>query len=219
MSPEITAPRAILLDWDNTLVDTWPVIHDAMNTTLAAMDQPAWSFDETRQRVRRSMNEAFPDLFGERWETARDIFYDRFRAIHLEKLVTLPGAREMLDALANRGFYLGVVSNKQGENLRREVAHLGWEGFFGRLVGASDAVRDKPAPEAVDLALEGSGVAAGGEVWFIGDTGIDLECAHISGCVPVLLRNSPPNPGEFGELGPKLHFSNCKALTALALRL
>ncbi len=219
MTPEMAAPRAVLLDWDNTLVDTWPVIHDAMNVTLAAMEQPAWSFDETRQRVRRSMSEAFPELFGEKWETARDVFYHRFRAIHLEKLVTLPGAREMLDALSKRGFYLGVVSNKRGDNLRREVAHLGWEAYFGRLVGASDAVRDKPAPEAVELALAGSGVAAGEQVWFIGDTGIDLECAHKSRCVPILLRKSPPQPGEFDEFAPKLHFRDCKALTALALRL
>ena len=161
-----------------------------MNVTLAAMEQPAWSFDETRKRVRRSMSEAFPELFGENWETARDVFYHRFRAIHLEKLVTLPGAREMLDALSKREFYLGVVSNKRGENLRREVAHLGWEAYFGCLVGAADAVRDKPAPEVVELALAGSGVAPGEEVWFIGDTGIDLECAHKSRCVPVLLRKS-----------------------------
>ena len=30
-------PQAALFDWDNTLVDTWPVIHEAMNTTLSAM--------------------------------------------------------------------------------------------------------------------------------------------------------------------------------------
>ncbi len=219
MTPELAAPRAILLDWDNTLVDTWPVIHDAMNTALAAMNQPAWSFDETRQRVRRSMREAFPELFGEKWETARDVFYDRFRAIHLARLETRPGAQEMLDALSNRGLYLGVVSNKRGEHLRSEVAHLGWEAYFGRLVGATDAVRDKPAPEVVELALAGSGVTAGEEVWLIGDTGIDLECAHKSRCVPVLLRTSPPQPGEFGEFAPKLHFRDCEALTALVLRL
>ena len=40
-------PRAAIFDWDNTLVDTWPVIHESMNATLyaryiveAAMEQP-----------------------------------------------------------------------------------------------------------------------------------------------------------------------------------
>jgi phosphoglycolate phosphatase len=28
---KLSIPRAILFDWDNTLVDTWPLIHTAMN--------------------------------------------------------------------------------------------------------------------------------------------------------------------------------------------
>lgn len=216
----LSRPHAVLFDWDNTLVDTWPVIHDAMNTTLAAMDKPAWSYDETRQRVRRSMREAFPELFGEeRWETAQQIFYDRFRAIHLEKLVTQPGAEELLAAFAGLGIYLAIVSNKRGEHLRHEVAHLGWNGYFGGLVGATDAVRDKPAPEVVDLALAGSGVSAGKDVWFIGDTEIDLECAHNARCLPILLREDPPGPEEFEKFVPKLHFHGCRELAALVLRL
>jgi phosphoglycolate phosphatase len=212
-------PRAVLLDWDNTLVDTWPVIHDAMNTTFAAMDRPLWTYDETRRNVRRSMRETFPEMFGEKWQAARDIFYRRFRAIHLDKLKICPGAEELLGALSSRGLYLGVVSNKRGEHLRREAAHLGWERYFARLVGANDAARDKPAPEVVDLALSGSGIGAGGEVWFVGDTGIDLECAYNAGCVPVLLRESPPQEGEFGDFGPKMHFCGCRELTALVLQL
>ena len=35
---ESPPPRAIIFDWDNTLVDVWPAIHDALNTTFVAMD-------------------------------------------------------------------------------------------------------------------------------------------------------------------------------------
>lgn len=220
MTPDLPPPpRAVLLDWDNTLVDTWPVIHDAMNVTLTAMGRRRWSFEETRRRVRRAMDEAFPDLFGDRWQEARDVFYRRFRSIHLDRLETRPGAADLLAALSRRGVYLGVVSNKRGENLRREAAHLGWETYFGRLVGAADAARDKPAPEVVELALSGSGIQPGEHVWLVGDTEIDLECAHNARCVPVLLRETPPKPEEFGEFGPKLHFRGCQELTALVLRL
>ena len=209
------SPRAVLLDWDNTLVDTWPVIHDAMNTTLRAMGEAEWQYDETKTRVRRALREALPDIFGARWETARDIYYDRFQAIHLEQLKILPGADELLAALAEKEFYLGVVSNKTGKYLRRETAHLGWDRYFGRVVGAADAARDKPAPDAVALALEGSGIEAQDGVWLVGDTTIDMECAHNAACVPVLLRDSPPEPLEFGDFGPEMHFTDCAALTAL----
>ena len=212
-------PRAVLLDWDNTLVDTWPVIHDAMNATLGHMGHELWTLDQTRTRVRRALREAFPDMFGARWEEARDVFYRRFREIHLQRLAVQPGAEPLLAALHDRGVYLGVVSNKMGYHLRREVAHLGWERYFGRLVGATDAARDKPAREAVNLALEGSGIAAGRDVWFVGDTGIDLECAYNANCVAILVRENPPSDLEFSDFPPEFHASDCDALAALVMRL
>ena len=85
-------PRAVLFDWDNTLVDTWPVIHDAMNATLAAMGHALWTIEETQVYVRRSMREAFPEMFGDCWEEAKQVFYDRFDEIHLKRLVACPDA-------------------------------------------------------------------------------------------------------------------------------
>src|SRR3546814_18896913 len=68
----------------------------------------------------------------------------------------------MLQALAGAGdLTLGVVSNKRGPLLLLEAARLGWDRYFGCLVGAIDAERDKPAPAGVDFALSGSGIAAG----------------------------------------------------------
>lgn len=212
-------PSAIIFDWDNTLVDTWPVIHDSMNTTLAQMGSPLWSIDETKERVRRSLREAFPDLFGDRWEIARDIFYERFRKIHLERLAVLDGAENLLKSFHEKDIYMGVVSNKSGENLRREADHLGWSRYFGQIVGAMDAKKDKPALEPVTMALAGSNIEPGTDVWFVGDTKIDMECAYNSGCLPILIRNLPPKSEEFGEFMPEMHFSSCDMLRTLASKL
>ncbi len=198
-------PRAMLFDWDNTLVDSWGTIHEALNHLMRAMDKPEWSPAETRERVRLSLRDNFPRLFGERWEEARRIYLEHFRAIHLDRLMPLPGREAMLQQLAGEGIYLGVVSNKTGELLRREVAQLGWTGFFGSVVGAGDAAADKPSCEPVQLALEPSGVPAGAEVWFVGDTAIDMECAQNSGCVAVLLGDAAP-AGEFARFAPRLSF-------------
>ena len=212
-------PRAVLFDWDNTLVDTWPTIHEAINATLTAFGFDPWTYEETRQRVRRSLRDTFPVMFGERWGEARKVFYDRFAAIHLEDLRPHPGAAEMLGQLKDAGLYLGVVSNKNGTYLRAEVAHLAWDGYFERLVGALDADRDKPSPAPVEMALAGSGIECGAEVWFAGDTEIDLECAHNAGCVPVLVRADAPDPGEFGAFAPVWQVEDCLTLCKLIERL
>src|SRR5437016_13237031 len=179
-------PRAILFDWDNTLVDSWATIHEALNFLMRAMGTLEWSLAETRERVRLSLRDTFPILFGERWEEAQRIYLDKFREIYLDRLSPLPGRAAMLRALAEEGTFLGVFSNKTGELLRREVARLGWSDFFGSIVGAGDAAADKPASDPVHLALSMSGIPAGEEVWFVGDTAIDMECALHSGLISVL---------------------------------
>jgi phosphoglycolate phosphatase len=204
-------PRAILFDWDNTLVDSWATIHEALNFLMAAMDKPLWTIEETRERVRLSLREAFPRIFGELWEEARDIYLDRFRAIHLERLTALPGRTELLQRLADEEIFLGVVSNKTGSLLRRETDHIGWAAHFGAVVGAGDAPRDKPDAAPVRLALEQSGIDPGETVWFVGDTGLDMECARNSCCVPVLLGGGMSEQ-EFGVHPPRLVFSDCPTL-------
>jgi len=212
-------PRAILFDWDNTLVDTWPALHESINAALEAFGQVPWTFDETRKRVRKSMRDSFPDLFGANWEEAGEVFYQHFAAIHLEKLEARPGAEGMLRQLKAAGIYLGIVSNKNGDYLRREAAHLGWDSYFGQIVGAFDAKRDKPASDPVDLALQGSGIAPGGEVWLAGDDKIDLECAVNAGCVPILVRETGPEAGEFDGHPPHRHFHKCQELSNLVEKL
>ncbi len=208
-------PKAMVFDWDNTLVDSWPTILDAQNHTMAAFGMPPWTIEEAKERVRKSMRDSFPAMFGAKWEEAGRIFYERFAENHLRTLTPLPGAAEMLHDLHAAGIYLAVVSNKLGDYLRKEARHLGWEGYFGRLVGALDATLDKPAREPVELALQGSEIPPGDRVWFAGDTDIDMECALNAGCLPVLVRHSPLRGGECDSFPPATHVVDCHALSIL----
>ena len=121
-------PEAIIFDWDGTLVDCWPSIHNAMNATLEAMGHDAWTYEETLARVRKSMRDAFPEMFGDRWEEAGRIFYEHVAAHHLEGTTVLEGAEDALAAANASAPYVGVVSNKQGPLLRAEIDHLDWSG-------------------------------------------------------------------------------------------
>ncbi len=215
---DITCPKAILLDWDNTLVDNWESIHEAMTATLLGMGQAPWPLAETKRRARRSLRDTFPELFGDQWQRARHIFYQRFAASHLSGLKARPGAEEMLAKLSARRIFLAVVSNKAGAYLREEAARLGWSRYFGVLVGATDAEADKPAVAPVDMALAPSGVPRGRSVWFVGDGLVDMDCAHRAGCVAVLLREEPPGRDEFGASRADRHVRSCDELVALVGR-
>lgn len=216
---ELVKPKAILFDWDNTLVDSWAVIFDALNYTLEAFGKPSWTMSQTQNRVRKSLRDSFPKLFGDDWEKAADVFYGRFDAIHLKQLSPLEGAAEMLAELARAGLYLGVVSNKRGEYLRKEAAHLGWDRHFSQLIGATDATADKPSTEPVDMALAGFDRSRGADIWFVGDADIDMECAFNANLTPILLRAKAPKPYEFDKHPPVYHASDCLTLCKTVLRM
>jgi len=217
--PAIRPPRAVLFDWDNTLVDSWGTIHAALHETFVAMDVAPWTFEETRQRVRYSMRESFPKLFGDAWEDASRIFYDAFERLHIERLAPQDGAGEMLATLHDRGAWLGVVSNKTGRYLRQEAGHLGWDTYFRQIVGAGDAPRDKPAEDPFHMALAGSGIEAGEPVWFVGDADIDMEFAHRTGSVPILLQHAQTDEAEFTNFQPAVIFRSCTELARFVERM
>ena len=77
------------------------------------------------------------------------------------------------------------------------------------------AARDKPAPDPIAVALSAGAIETGEDVWFVGDTGIDLECAHNAGCHAILIRDAAPGAGEFAGCEPHRHFSDRDGMAAL----
>ncbi len=217
---ELPRPAAILWDWDNTLVDGWAAIAAGLNAAFAAFGLPQWTLAEVKARVRRSLRESFPEIFGAEWERARDIFYAEVRARHLAVLAPMPGAEAAIRAAAAIAVPQGVVSNKQGPLLRAEAAHLGWAPLFRALVGAGDAAADKPDPAPLRMALAACGGAGSdpGAVWYVGDTALDMQAARAAGCAAVLL-GSAEHDGGVGNAAPDRAFADGHALAAHLARL
>lgn len=207
-------PTAILFDWDNTLVDAWAGVVGALNEVFRDFGLPAWTVEEGRQRIRGSMRDSFPPLFGERWEAAVAAFGPAMQRVHLDHLAVLAGTVAMLDVA--RAWKLGVVSNKAGTFLRREVEHLGWQGRFAPVVGAGDCAADKPRPVPVWHALARIGVEPGPAVWYVGDTALDMQTARAAGCTAVLLGDAAHDGGlalmQGSDCPPGLHFADAGAL-------
>ena len=204
-------PSILLYDWDNTLVDGWAGITAALNAAFTEFGHPLWTVEDTRNRVRVSLRESFPVMFGDRWEHARDIFYETLTHQHLNHVSPMPGVPDVLQAGA--GWPQGVVSNKAGAFLRREVVHLGWSRFFGPVVGAGDAAVDKPDPAPIHMALSQLGHAADPSVWYMGDTALDMQAARAAGITAVLIGNAS-HDGGVERAAPHIHFLSALDLCA-----
>jgi len=204
-------PKAIIFDWDNTLVDTWPNITHTINATLVAMGQKPWSEGEAKQRIAKSLRDSFPVLFGDQWEKARDVFYSTLESCHIDMLTVLPGAAEAILGLAKTGIPMAIVSNKTGKYLRKEIQHLGWEKYFQTIVGAGDLDHDKPAPDAVIAFLDRVKLAPGSDIWFVGDSPVDVEAAYATGCTSVFIKGDGKHTFPKG-ITPHIEIDDCLVL-------
>lgn len=213
----MSAPVAILWDWDNTLVDGWAAIEAGLNATFREFAMPAWDRETVLARVRGSLRDTFPGMFGAEWERARDIFYVAVRGCHLDVLHPMPGALAAIDA-AGQVAPQGVVSNKQGPLLRAEAGHLGWAPRFGALVGAGDAAADKPSAAPILMALDQLGVSPSADVWYVGDTALDMQAARNAGCRAVLLGDAA-HDGGVANIAADAVFADGHALASALLPL
>ena len=205
-------PDAVIFDWDSTLVDNWGAIHTALNVTLKQMGHETWTECETRQRANSSAKDAFPRLFAEHSDEALQIFYQAFERFHLDSLKVLEGSKDLIEWLFKNKVFLSIVSNKNGIHLRKEVSKLGWSNYFHSIVGAGDAVEDKPSPEPVKLALKNAGLGVKGKVWFVGDTVLDLQCAVLSNCLPILIGGQGVEKSDLDKWPPHGVFQSCEKL-------
>jgi phosphoglycolate phosphatase len=216
----MTAPRAIIWDWDGTLADGWPAVTAAVNQAFAAFGMPHWSEAETRARARRSLRESFPPIFGADWRRAAAIFQQAHLETHLTHLAPMPGAQLALAVSAD--LPQAVVSNKDGAPLRRECEQLGWTGHFRAVLGAGDAEADKPHPAPFALALAAIAEPPGPDVWYVGDTAIDIEGARAAGLRAILVGDAAADGGRAGlaarGLAPDQHFLDATDLAAYLSR-
>lgn len=219
MTLNLTTPRGIIFDWDNTIIDAWDPMHKAMNDTLYSMGHTEWTLDEAKERIAHSMKDSFPEMFGDRWEEAGELYRRQYYK-HRSGLTLMPGAGTLIDWLHEKTTLdLFVVSNKLGPTLREEVDALGWKSYFFSVIGSQDAEADKPSPAPVHLALEGSDLKPGADIWFIGDSVADIECACRSGCTPIYFGDRDCEDRVFGRFQPAIATSSLEQFLDILKRI
>ena len=183
-------PKAIIFDWDNTLVNNWDPIFIAYKKTLKSLRLKKQNREETLKNAKYSLRETFPRIFKNDWKKAKKIFYYEFKKIHLQKIKPLPNAEKILKIIKEKRIACGVISNKDGNLLRKEVNKLGWnKKYFKVLVGANEAKRDKPSKYPLLLALNKISLKPNKNIWYVGDNDIDVEFAKKNNCSSIFIEN------------------------------
>lgn len=110
-----------------------------------------------------------------------------FRAEWLPTLKPFPGARELVETIATRGFRAIAASSAQKDELRALLALANASSLMDGSTSSDDAEESKPEPDIVHAALQQAGVEAAHAV-MIGDTPYDVAAARRAGVTMVAFR-------------------------------
>lgn len=194
-------------DLDGTLVDSARDLGPAVNHALGLVGRTPIPADATRDLIgggARKMLERALDLTGGAVDEAE---FERIFAellIHYEahiadNTVPYPGCLDALDALAERGCQLAVVTNKIELFSKKLLDALGMTDRFACVIGGDTLGpgRAKPAPDMIEEAISRCG---GGTFAMVGDSTFDVRAAKAAG-VPVVALSFGYNDLPANELG------------------
>lgn len=184
--PNITYPKGVLFDWDGTIVDTDKFIYKSLQETFQHFGKTPLTLSDFHKNCGQTACTIFKREFKDQWPEAQTVYYQTYLKKNYKTPDLFEGIQCFLELLKDNHIYCAIVSNKKGDSLREEVEQLSLSPYFSKIIGATDAPRDKPFPDPVHLALKDSGLdPARHPVWFIGDRIVDMECAHKTFCIPV----------------------------------
>ncbi|MDO9438835.1 HAD family hydrolase [Hydrogenophaga sp.] len=196
MTLELTQPRkAVVFDFDGTLVDTLPGLIAATNHVLAHAGRRAIPLDEGRtmmlgggaprllERAFRATGEPLtePDQALTRWRA----YYD---GCAVTGSALFPDVVPMLHELTQRGVALGICTSKPLGSTLQILNALDLRGFFGSVLGKDCTPTPKPHPghlRAVLTELE----AENENSVMVGDRNPDVEVARATGVSSVLVTH------------------------------
>ncbi len=182
----MTTRRLALFDCDGTLIDGQASICEAMEAAFADHGLVAPPRNEVRRAVGLSLPVAvrglIPDSAAEVQVAVVESYKQAFRTARTQGRLSqplIPGIREVLTALRNSDWLLGVATGMSDRGLAHCLEINEISDLFSTLQTA-DRHPSKPHPSMAQAALLETGTEAASAV-MIGDTVFDMEMAGSAG--------------------------------------
>jgi len=172
--------KALLFDFDGTLIDASNVICTCFNRTLARQGLGPLDPEEIRSRIGKPLRDMFLPFSDEAdLEQLIRGYRESFHELSPGKSSLIPGVRELLTRMDN-GILLGVVTSRTARGARQILEEFQLLEKFTVLIGIEDVTRGKPHPEGLLKALSRMNVSSD-RAAFIGDTVFDIEAGRKAG--------------------------------------
>ncbi len=155
----------LLFDLDGTLVDSVPDLALAINQTLSELNLTTFDQDIIRgwvgngasilvQRALSGNVNISTILDNKLIEKALTIFYKAYQRSNCVETQLYSGVRETLTELKNRGYRLGIITNKPAQFIAPIIEGLALSGLFEIIIGGDTLDKRKPDPLQLHYACQ-----------------------------------------------------------------
>ena len=188
--------NAVFFAFDGTLFDTKADLAATVNHTRRDLGLAEWPEAEVIANVgqgakyllENSIPEKFRPLksgedaaspFEEVWE----IFKSHYAEHCVERVEPYPGVVRTLEELRDRGWLLGVNTNKPNFAVKLILEKFGMTRYFGSaIVAGGDGIELKPSAQSIrECASRLRGHRLSSHDWMAGDSWTDMQCATNAG--------------------------------------
>jgi HAD superfamily hydrolase (TIGR01509 family) len=200
--------RAVLFDWDGTLLNS----HEADSRAYLAMFRALkidWGLEELARYYSPNWHRVYraARLSRSKWEEA-----DRLWGAAYEKEAPklLPGARRVIQTLERR-FILGIVTSGNRRRVRRQLRQFDLAQYFSACVYCEDAVKRKPHPKPLRVAMARLR-AKPEECVYVGDAPEDVEMAKRAGVRAIGVLGPFPTAARIRAAKPEVLLDSVREL-------
>ncbi len=204
--------KVVVLDVDGTLMDT-----NYLHTEAWARAFEDAGHRVPRVRLHREVGKGAELLIHEFVDDEETV--EEIQNLHSEIYEELqeyghplPGAKELISSLKERGYEVWFVTSAKDEELEHHMQELEAEGNIDGVVNSSAVDNPKPAPDIFEETLRRAGATAD-ETVAVGDAVWDVEAAREAGIRTVaVLSGGAFHKQDLEEAGAAAVYEDCAAL-------
>lgn len=203
---ETIAPRRfrlLVFDWDGTLADSTAIIAGCIQRACCDLGLPVPEETAAKFVIGLGLADALrtvaPTLAPHDYPRLSERYREHYLACDPD-IPLFEGAREMLDALEERGFLLAIATGKSRAGLARALKQQRLDARFFASRCADEGF-PKPHPDMLLTLMERCGVEPS-QTLMIGDTSHDLQLARNAGASALAVTYGAHAADDLAALAP-----------------
>ena len=210
--------RAVVFDFDGTLVDSFEDIARAANHSLSVLGYPTYPVEDVKKCVGRGLENLMRSLLPPGTNGILDAAASELRRYYADHpsdySTTYPGVLELLEWLGTKSLLRVVLSNKTDPFVQTISINLGLSSRMDEIHGHREEFPLKPDPASLNWILARHGISPA-DCLMVGDHLPDLELSQKAGMQFCAVTYGILSRDEWQQAGVKWIVDNTEELQGL----